>query len=267
MQCAILFAPVEALYLVLDQILTVLCEVPKHHKLVRTERFFRFHVSCLDFCQVWVSSKVVDDVNEEFLVFFESCCKCSQYSTICCLPQTIMEFESISRWLSSSSRNFFKAALFRYDSQWCIINTFLSGSQTTFLIRSLYVYGQSIASTSNTAFWWVLHTQTEWVPADPAKLIFLECKTWKIRFLCWDICLWLYCPVRIHCTEPIVFVCAHFNRYSHSPSFQASVDCIDHLHRNFGLDWEFLVKVFYHFLVQILPGFHQPSLIHEQFHL
>ena len=169
MQCAILFAPVEALYLVLDQILTVLCEVPKHHKLVRTERFFRFHVSCLDFCQVWVSSKVVDDVNEEFLVFFESCCKCSQYSTICCLPQTIMEFESISRWLSSSSRNFFKAALFRYDSQWCIINTFLSGSQTTFLIRSLYVYGQSVASTSNTAFWWVLHTQTEWVPDDPAR--------------------------------------------------------------------------------------------------
>ena len=46
MQCAILFAPVKALYLVLDQIMVVLCKVPKHHNLVRTERFLpEFHVS------------------------------------------------------------------------------------------------------------------------------------------------------------------------------------------------------------------------------
>ena len=45
----------------------------------------------------------------------------------------------------------------------------LSGSQTIFLSRSLYVYSQSIASTSNTAFWWVLHMQTEWVSDDPAR--------------------------------------------------------------------------------------------------
>ena len=36
-------------------------------------------------------SKVVDAVDEEFLVFFECHCKCSQCSTICCLPLTIMK--------------------------------------------------------------------------------------------------------------------------------------------------------------------------------
>ena len=83
----------------------------------------------------------------------------------------------------------------------------------------------------------------------------LECKTWKVRFLCWDICLWMHCTVLIHCAEPIAFVWAHFDRYSHSPSFQASVDCIHHLHRNLGLDREFLVEVFYLFLAQVLPEF------------
>ena len=56
-------------------------------------------------------------------------------------------------------------------------------------------------------------------------ILVLECKTWKIQFLCWDICLWMHCTVLIDCTEPIGFVCAHFNQYSHSPSF----DCIHHL--------------------------------------
>ena len=61
-----------ALYLVLDQMLTVLCEVPKHYNLVHIERFLlRFDISCLDFRQVRLLSKVVDPVNEEFLVFFK----------------------------------------------------------------------------------------------------------------------------------------------------------------------------------------------------
>ena len=89
------FAPVEALYLVLHQILAVLYEVPKHHNLVRTERFLLwFHISCLGFHMVRVLSKIADAVNEEFLIFFECHCKCSQYSTICCLPLTIMEFRA-----------------------------------------------------------------------------------------------------------------------------------------------------------------------------
>ena len=96
-------------------------------------------------------------------------------------------------------------------------------------------------------------------------ILVVECKTWKIRFLCWDICFWMHCTVLIDCTEPITFVCTHFDRYSHSLSFQASVDCIHHLHRNFGLDREFFVEVFYLFLAQVVPEFHQPSLIHKQF--
>ena len=75
-------------------------------------------------------------------------------------------------------------------------------------------------------------------------ILVLEWKTWKIRFLCWDICLWIHSTVLIDCTGPISFVCAHFNWYSHSPSFQAFFDCIHHLHRNFGLGQEFLMEVF-----------------------
>ena len=68
----------------------------------------------------------------------------------------------------------------------------------------------------------------------------------------------MYCTVLIDCAEPITFVCAHFERYSHSPSLQASVDYIHHLDRNFGLDRELLVEVLYLFLAQFLPEFHQP---------
>ena len=94
-----------------------------------------------------------------------------------------------------------------------------------------------------------IHKQNEFVMIQEGHTILvLECKTWKIRFLCWDICLWMHCTVLIVCTEPIAFVWAHFNRYSHSPSFQASVDGIHHFHRNFGVDREFLVEVFYLFL-------------------
>ena len=35
--------------------------------------------------------------------------------------------------------------------------------------------------------------------------------------------------------------------------------------KNFGLDQEFLVEMFYFFLAQVLPEFHQTSLIQEQF--
>ena len=37
------------------------------------------------------------------------------------------------------------------------------------LIGSLYVKSQSIASTSNTTFWWALQTQTEWVIFEPTR--------------------------------------------------------------------------------------------------
>ena len=75
----------------------------------------------------------------------------------------------------------------------------------------------------------------------------------------------MHYTVLIDRTEPIAFVCAHSDQYSDSPSFQASVDCIHHLQRNFGPDREFLVELFYFFLAQVLPEFHQTSLIYEQF--
>ena len=50
-----------------------------------------------------------------------------------------------------------------------MMHLLLSVLQTIFLIRSLYVKSQSIASTSNTTFWWALQTQTEWVIFEPAR--------------------------------------------------------------------------------------------------
>ena len=37
------------------------------------------------------------------------------------------------------------------------------------LTRSLYLKSRSIASTSNTRFWWALQVQTEWVIFEPAR--------------------------------------------------------------------------------------------------
>ena len=50
-----------------------------------------------------------------------------------------------------------------------MINLLLSELQTIFWNRSLYVKSQSIASTSNTTFWWAPQTQAEWVIFQPAR--------------------------------------------------------------------------------------------------
>ena len=59
------------------------------------------------------------------------------------------------------------------DSHQYMIHLLLSVLQTMFLIRSLYVKSQSIASTSNTAFWWALQTQTEWFILESARTQYL----------------------------------------------------------------------------------------------
>ena len=71
--------------------------------------------------------------------------------------------------LNSWSRNSFRVAVPGQDSHRCMMHLLLSVLQTIFLIRSLYVKSQSIASTSNTTFWWALQTQTEWVIFEPAR--------------------------------------------------------------------------------------------------
>ena len=76
---------------------------------------------------------------------------------------------SESTSLRCSSRNCLRLALPGQDSHQCIIHSFLVESQTIFEIRSLYVISQLIASTNKIAFWWILHTHTEWVPKDPAS--------------------------------------------------------------------------------------------------
>ena len=152
-----------------------------------------------------------------------------------------------------------KAALPGHDSQRCIIHTcYLAHRQFSWVGLCMYTPSQLHQPA-------ILHfdecyicKQNECLMIQQGHIILvLECKNWKIWFLCWDICLWMCCTILVDCTEPIAFACVHFNWYSHSPSFQASVDCIHHLHRNFRIDREFLVEVFYLFLAQVLPEFHQ----------
>ena len=52
----------------------------------------------------------------------------------------------------------------------------LSGLQTIFLIRSLYVKSQSITSTSKITFWWALQAQAEWVIFELARTYHLSLK-------------------------------------------------------------------------------------------
>ena len=154
-----------------------------------------------------------------------------------------------------------KAALPGHDSQWCIIHIcYLAHRQFSWLGLCMYTPSQLHQPA-------ILHfdecyicKQNKCLMIQQGQIILvLECKNWKIRFLCWDICLWMCCTVLIDCTKPVALACVHFNWYSHSPSFQASVDCIHYLHRNFRIDREFLVEVFYFFLAQVLPEFHQLS--------
>ena len=51
----------------------------------------------------------------------------------------------------------------------CMIHLLLSGLWTIFLIRSLYVKSQSIASSSNRTFGWALQTKTGWDIFDLAR--------------------------------------------------------------------------------------------------
>ena len=82
-----------------------------------------------------------------------------------------LQWDSLSEStsLSCSLRNCFIPGLPGQDSHQCIIHSFLVESQTIFEIKSLYVISQLIASTNRIAFWWILHTHTEWVPEDPAS--------------------------------------------------------------------------------------------------
>ena len=63
-------------------------------------------------------------------------------------------------------KKIFQSCSARTEFTW--MHVLLSGLNTIFLIRSLYVKSHSIASTSNTAFWWTLQIQTEWVIFEPA---------------------------------------------------------------------------------------------------
>ena len=57
----------------------------------------------------------------------------------------------------------------KHDSHRCIMHLLLSGLLTIFVIRSLYVKSQSIASTSNTKFWLALHTVSYFWASQPAR--------------------------------------------------------------------------------------------------
>ena len=95
---------------------------------------------------------------------------------------------------------------------------YLGHRQLYWLTLCMYTPRQSHQSAILHSVECYIHKQNEFAMIQEGHTILvLECKTWKIQFLCWDICLWMHCTVLIVCTEPIAFVWAHFNRYSHSP--------------------------------------------------
>ena len=49
------------------------------------------------------------------------------------------------------------------------------------LDQALWVKSQSIASTSNTKFWWALQTQTEWIIFEPARTHHLALKAYNFE--------------------------------------------------------------------------------------
>ena len=126
---------------------------------------------------------MINDINQNLLAFCVSGCKDFQYCSICSAPLTVINFSSSSCSLSSWSRNYFRVAVPRQDSHQCMMHLLISMLQTIFFIRFLYVKSQSIASTSNTTFWWALQTQTEWVIFEPARTHHLGLKAWNFEYL------------------------------------------------------------------------------------
>ena len=92
-----------------------------------------------------------------------------------------INFSSSSCSLISWSRNSVRVAVSGQDSHRCMMHLGLSLLQTIFLIRSLYVKSQSIASTTNKRFWWALQTQTEWVIFEPTRTHHLSLKAQNLE--------------------------------------------------------------------------------------
>ena len=93
----------------------------------------------------------------------------------------LFNFSSSSCSLSSWSRNSFRVAVPEQDSYQCMMRLLLSMLPTIFLIMSLYVKSQSIASTINATFWWALQMQIEWVSRQ---------RTLRIHYLHLGVFLW-----------------------------------------------------------------------------
>ena len=104
------------------------------------------------------------------------------------------------------------------------------------LIRSLYVKSQSIASTSNTTFWWALQTQMEWVIFERARTHHLGFKaqnfeSWIFTFGCFS--LKAVCK---SCKLKILLQVAKFWFIHYTPwlfTFQAPTYWNYHLHKRF----------------------------------
>ena len=128
---------------------------------------------------------MINNINQSLFVFFVSGCKCCQYCSIRSVPLAVIKFLIIFMFIELLIKKLFQSC--SAGTGFTPMHLLLLVLQTIFLIRSLYVKSQSIASTSSTTFWWVLQTQTEWVIFEPARTNTLGFKTelWEPNTYIW----------------------------------------------------------------------------------
>ena len=122
---------------------------------------------------------MINNINQSLFVFFVSGCKCCQYCSIRSVPLAVIKFLIIFMFIELLIKKLFQSC--SAGTGFTPMHLLLLVLQTIFLIRSLYVKSQSIASTSNTIFWWALQTKTEWVIFEPARTHHLGLKAQNLE--------------------------------------------------------------------------------------
>ena len=191
-------APVEALYLILDQIPVVLCEVPKHHNLVCTERFFfdfMYPAWAFTRYKCWVRLLMLS-IRSSLYSSNITVRVASAAQSVVCHWQNRIQSPYPDEWAhhpGTFSKHIFPDMT--HNDASCT-PCYLSYREPSWLGLCMYTTSQSRqpAILHSDECYIRKHNECLMIQQGHTVLV-LECKTWKIRFLYWDICLWMHCTV------------------------------------------------------------------------
>ena len=116
-----------------------------------------------------MSCKIINNINQSLFVFSLSGGEGCQYWPICSVPLTVIKFLIIFMFVEFLIKKFFQScsARTRFTP---MADAFVALSVAKDLLdQVLYVKSLSIASTSNTTFWWMLQMQRKWVIFEPVR--------------------------------------------------------------------------------------------------